>query len=278
MSLSVAAIVLFSAVLHASWNALLHSGRDRLWTITVMNLAMGAVAAAAIPFLPLPERASWPYIVTSGFLEVGYSLFLIQAYRHGDLGQTYPIARGSSPLLVAMGAAVFAGETLSSLTAIGIILVSAGIIALAFRARRFSIPATSMALLTGCFIAAYTLVDGIGVRLSGNSFAYAAWMVLVWALPMPIILLAARGSGALHASPREIAKAAAGGIVALIAYGTIIWALNLGTMAPISALRETSVVFAALIGRIFLKEVLTLRRVVACIVIAVGVACLGYKP
>src|SRR5918911_5616329 len=105
MSPSVAAIVLLSAFLPPPGNPLLHSGRDRLWTVTVMNLAMLAVAVAAMPFLPLPARASWPYLIASGFLEVGYSLFLVQAYRYGHLGQAYPIARGSSPVLVAVGAA-----------------------------------------------------------------------------------------------------------------------------------------------------------------------------
>ncbi len=278
MSASLAAIVLLSAFLHAFWNALLHSGRDRLWTMTIMSMAMGAVAIVAIPFLPIPERASWPYIVTSGFLEVGYNLFLIQAYRYGDLGQAYPIARGSSPVLVAVGAMALAGELLSPLSALGVLLVSTGVIALAFKGRQLNIPSTAMALATGCFIAAYTVVDGIGVRLAGNSFAYTAWMVVFWTLPMPVILVAVRGRDAFQAPAREVAKAASGGIVALIAYGTIIWALKFGEMGPIAALRETSVVFAALIGRVFLNEKLTFFSVAACIVIAVGAACLGYSP
>lgn len=275
MSTSIAAIVLLSAFLHALWNALLHGGRDRLWTMTVMNLAMLAVAIAAIPLLPAPERASWPYIVASGFLEVGYNLFLIQAYRYGDLGQAYPIARGSSPVLVAIGAMVLAGEWLSPFATIGLLLVSVGIVALAFNGRRLDVRSTGMALATGCFIAAYTVVDGIGVRLSGNSFAYTAWMVVFWALPMPVILLCARGRGALQAPAREVTRAAAGGLVALIAYGTIIWAMQSGDMGPISALRETSVVFAALIGWFFLSEKLTVYRVAACIVIAAGATLLG---
>ncbi len=275
MSPTVAAIVLFSALLHASWNALLHGGRDRLWTMTVMNMAMLAVAVAAIPLLPAPEPASWPYIVLSGVLEVGYNLFLIQAYRYGDLGSAYPIARGSSPLLVAVGAMVLVGEMLSPLAMTGLILVSAGIITLAFDGRRLNVRSTAMALATGCFIAAYTVVDGIGVRLSGNSFAYTAWMVVAWALPMPIILICARGRDAFYAPAREVWRAAAGGLVALVAYGAIIWAMQSGEMGPISALRETSVVFAALIGWLFLNEKLTAYRVAACIVIAIGAALLG---
>ena len=278
MSPSVAAIVLLSAFLHASWNALLHSGRDRLWTVTVMNLAMLAVAVAAMPFLPLPARASWPYLIASGFLEVGYSLFLVQAYRYGDLGQAYPIARGSSPVLVAVGAAAFAAERLDALTTAGIVLVSGGILALAFKGRRLGVRTTATALATGCFIAAYTVVDGVGVRLSGNSFAYTAWMVLFWTLPMPIILLSLRGRGAFRASRSEVVKAAAAGIASLAAYGAIIWAMTSAAMGPISALRETSVVFAAVIGGVFLHERLTVRRAAACVVIALGAGCLAFQP
>ncbi len=277
MSPSVAAVVLLSALLHASWNALLHSGRDRLRTITVMNLAMLAAAVAAMPVLPVPERASWPYIVASGLLEVGYSLFLIRAYRYGDLGQAYPIARGSSPVLVALGARLFAGERLAPAAVTGIVLVSGGIVALAFKGRYPGIRATAAALATGCFIAAYTVVDGIGVRLSGDSFAYTAWMVLVWSLPMPVILLAARGRDALRISGSEDAKAAAAGLLSLLAYGAVIWAMTSGPMGPISALRETSVVFAALIGRVFLDEKLTFRRAAACVVIALGAGCLAFE-
>lgn len=275
MSSSVIAIVLLSALLHALWNALLHSGQDRLWTMTIMNMAMAIVAIAAIPLLPAPDRASWPYIVASGFLEVGYNLFLIQAYRYGDLGQAYPIARGSSPVLVAIGAMALAGEMLNPFSATGVFLVSGGIVALAFNGRRLNVQSTTMALATGCFIAAYTVVDGVGVRLSGNSFAYTAWMVLFWALPMPLILVGVRGQTAFRAPGREIVRAAAGGIVALLAYGMIIWALKFGEMGPVSALREISVVFAAIIGRLFLNEKLTTHRIVACIVIAVGAALLG---
>jgi drug/metabolite transporter (DMT)-like permease len=277
MSPSVAAVVLLSALLHASWNALLHSGRDRLRTITVMNLAMLAAAVAAMPVLPVPERASWPYIVASGLLEVGYSLFLIRAYRYGDLGQAYPIARGSSPVLVALGARLFAGERLAPAAVTGIVLVSGGIVALAFKGRYPGIRATAAALATGCFIAAYTVVDGIGVRLSGDSFAYTAWMVLVWSLPMPVILLAARGRDALRISGSEDAKAAAAGLLSLLAYGAVIWAMTSGPMGPISALRETSVVFAAVIGRVFLNERLTFRRAAACVAIALGAGSLAFE-
>lgn len=242
-----------------------------------MSMVVAATALAAIPFMPMPNSESWPYIVMSGLLELGYNLFLVKAYRGGDLGETYPIARGTSPLLVTLGAAVFADEQVSVSAMQGILLISGGIIALAIRSRRPNLQYLPAALATGCFIAAYTVVDGVGVRLSGDSFAYTAWRYLLGAIPMPFIFLALRGRGAFAAPLPEVFKAGAGGLVALTAYGCIIWALQLSAMGPISALRETSVLFAVVIGRIFLNEPLTPTRVIACVVISAGAACLGFR-
>jgi drug/metabolite transporter (DMT)-like permease len=165
MPLPVVLLILLAAFLHASWNALLRNGADRLWSMTVMCLAVALASLAATPWLPVPLPASWPYGVLSALLHVGYNLFLVRSYRSGELGQTYPIARGSSPLLVTLGAALLAGETPGPQALLGIGLVSGGIIALAFRGRRVALPGLRYALGTGCFIAAYSVVDGLGVRL-----------------------------------------------------------------------------------------------------------------
>jgi drug/metabolite transporter (DMT)-like permease len=271
-------LVLCAALLHASWNAVLRSGADRLWSITVMTVAAGVAALPVALIRPLPATASWPYILLSAALHVGYNLFLVLAYRHGELGQVYPIARGSSPLLVTLGAAVFAGERIGLLALSGVVLVSLGIISLARgkgSARSMSI---ATALTTGGFIACYTVTDGIGARLSGDAHAYAAWLFLLDAFPMPILYLARRGCSAPGATTAETVRAATGGVISLLAYGAVIWAVTLGPMGPVSALRETSVVFAALIGRYFLRETLTARRLGACAVIALGALCLGVHP
>ena len=269
-------IILLAAGLHAGWNALLRAGTDKLWSMTVMGMAIALVCAGLALVLPMPARVSWGLAILSAFLHVGYNLFLVRTYRSGDLGQTYPIARGSSPLLVTLGAAVFAGELPDPIAMAGVLLVSGGIISLAFQGRRLGLDSLPYALGTGCFIAAYSVADGIGVRLSGAALGYTIWMCLLWGVMMPPIYAIARDWRSLIRGPKEMWVAAAGGIASLVAYGAIIFAMSLGPMGPVSALRETSVVFAALIGRFFLHERLTTYRIAACTVVAIGAACIGH--
>ena len=190
MTLSIALLVLFAALLHASWNAVLKRNSDGLWTMSVMGMATCLACAALVPFLPLPATASWPYIGGSALLHVGYNIFLVRAYRRGDFGSAYPIARGSSPLLVTLGAALIAKELPAWSGIAGILLVSIGIISLAFRGRRLPDSGILYALGTGAFIAAYSVTDGMGGRLSGNTPAYTLWLCLLWgATAQPIYLV-----------------------------------------------------------------------------------------
>ncbi|GJE43195.1 DMT family transporter [Methylobacterium soli] len=276
MSLGICLIVLLAAILHASWNALLRAGRDRLWSMTIMCIAIALVCAALVPLLPLPARESWGYAALSAVLHVGYNLFLVRTYAHGDLGQTDPISRGSSPLLVSLGAAAFAHERPDAIATAGILLVSGGIVSLAFQGRGIGRTNLLYALGTGCFIGAYSVVDGIGVRLSGTPVGYTVWMCLLWGVLAPPVYAALRDWRSLVRGPRETWVAAGGGIASLTAYGLIIFAMSLGPMGPVSALRETSVVFAALIGRFFLREHLTAHRIAACLVVALGAVCIGH--
>lgn len=269
------ALVLLAALLHASWNALLRGGRDRFWTMTVMSIAISLPALLATPFLDIPAQSSWPYIVTSGLLHVGYNLGLVRMYRWGNLGQAYPIARGSSPLLVSLGAAIFAREHLGLASLLGITSVSGGILALILMGRGLAQASIVPALLTGVCIAAYTVVDGLGVRAANGDPAYMAWM-FSFEIGIVPIFLAARGRDGLRAPLRAFVAPTVGGGLSLLAYGIVIWALASAPMGPISALRETSVVFAALIGWRFLGEPLGWRRLAACGVIAAGAACLGF--
>ncbi len=276
MPIPIILIVLLAAVMHASWNAMLRSGADRLWSMMMMCLATAIVCAPLAMWLPLPGPASWGCVLLSAALHVFYVLFLVRTYRHGDLGQTYPIARGSSPVLVSLGAALFAGELPDPLNLAGVLLVSAGIISLAFQGRRLGWESLWYALGTGCFIGAYSVTDGIGGRLSGAPVAYTVWMSLIYGAAMPLVYIALRGRRGLMRGAREIGVAAAGGVVSLLGYGMIIFAMSLGPMGSVSALRETSVVFAALIGRFFLSERLTAWRIGACVVVAVGALCIGH--
>lgn len=276
MSIEIILIVVLAALLHASWNALLRAGADRLWSMTMMCIVIALACGGLALVVPMPARASWGCAVLSAVFHVGYNLCLVRTYRSGDLGQTYPIARGSSPLLVSLGAALFAGELPDPVSMAGVLLVSGGIVSLAFQGRGLGLDSLPYALGTGCFIGAYSVTDGIGARLSGTPVGYTVWMCLLWGIMMPPVYAVLRDWRSLIRGPRETWVAAGGGIVSLVAYGIIIFAMSLGPMGPVSALRETSVVFAALIGRFFLHERLTASRIAACIVVALGALCIGH--
>jgi drug/metabolite transporter (DMT)-like permease len=270
----VLACVIGAAILHASWNAVLRGGDDRLWSMTLMMIAVIGVTGMAAAFMPWPSPASWPYVLASALIHVGYNLSLVRTYRSGDLGQTYPISRGSSPVLVALGALVFAHEALDVVASIGIALVSGGIISLAFQGKGHRADFLPAAFTTGVMIGAYTVVDGIGVRLSGSSLAYTNSMFVLWSVTMPFIYWAMRGRPPAYTRTQTV-MALGGGIVSIVAYGIVIWAMQYAPMGVVSALRETSVAWAMIIGRIFLKEKLTARRIASCLAIATGAACLA---
>jgi drug/metabolite transporter (DMT)-like permease len=241
----------------------------------MMSIASSLVAIPGILLLPPPAAASWPYIAVSAALQIGYSLFLVQAYRMGELSQVYPIARGSAPLLVTLGAAILAGERPSLVSLLGIAVVSGGIISLARRGG-VSLRAVVPALATGAFIASYGVCDGIGSRLSGSALAYAAWIFLLYGASLPLITLRPKRRPKAWPTPTETMKALGGGAIAMLGYSTVVWAMSLSPMGPVAALRETSILFAALIGRLFLGEKLTLRRIAACLAITIGAVCLGH--
>lgn len=268
-------LILFAALLHASWNALLRGGSDKLWSMTIMCVAVAIVSTVGALFLPVPAQESWFYAVLSALLHVGYNLFLVRTYRSGDLGQTYPISRGSSPVLITLCASIFAGEVVQTGTMIGIALVSAGIISLAFKGRKLDVANLPYAFCTGCFIAAYSVTDGMGGRLSGSPMAYTAWMCALWGVMMPITYICLRDARSLFAVRPGLVTSLGGGVVSLLAYGIVIYAMTLAPMGAVSALRETSVLFAALLGYLFLGESLTARKILACVVIATGTLIIG---
>lgn len=275
MSFYIISLTLFAALLHASWNALLRGGADKLWSMTVMCVAVAVASVIGAAFLAPPARSSWNYAVLSAVLHVGYNLFLVRSYRAGDFGQTYPVARGTSPILVTIGAAIFAGERVGGHALIGVALVSGGIISLSFQWPRRSGPSLRYAFGTGCFIAAYSVTDGIGVRLSGAPMAYTFWMSALWGVLMPAVYIGLRGAkDSMTLRPGLIASLG-GGIVSLLAYGLVIYAMSCAPMGAVSALRETSVLFAALIAYFFLGETLTVRKMLSCAVIAAGVIMIG---
>jgi drug/metabolite transporter (DMT)-like permease len=268
-------LVLLAAFMHASWNALLRGGADRAQSMAIMNATLGIVGVVLLLIAGLPATASWPYVVASGVLHWIYVGLLVVTYRSGDLGETYPVARGSSPALVALGGSLLAGEWMKLTGMVGVGLVCAGIFMLAAakgRLRHMNLP---WALATGVSIAAYTLVDGLGVRASGNWLGYTA-ATFAFFIFLPLWPLVRSGAAYFKAPAGEVAKAVGGGVISILAYGAIIWAMQVSPLGAVSALRETSVVFAALLGAMFLGERLTGWRIAACCIIAAGAVCVGW--
>jgi len=271
----VVAAVLGAAILHASWNALLRGRGDRLNSMTVMSIVSALTGAIAVCFLPHPARVSWPYLTLSVVLQTGYCLTLVRAYRDGMLAEVYPVARGSSPMLVTLGAFVLAHERLSLGALAGVALVSAGIVGVAFGRDRPKAGALLAALATGGLIASYTVTDGFGGRASGAPLAYASWLFLLQGAAMPLVYFALRRRWPTVGRDGDTVKSAVGGVLTMVAYGVVIWALSIAPMGQVSALRETGILFAMLIGVVFLKERPSRRQVLAAAMIAAGAALLA---
>ncbi|EDP63219.1 integral membrane protein [alpha proteobacterium BAL199] len=270
-------LTLIAAVMHASWNAIVKVGMDRAVVLALIALAHTAVGAVMIGFAGIPDPASWPFILASTLLHYGYYICLHHAYRVGDLSQVYPLARGLAPLLVALGAWTFAGEALSTAGWAAILLTSVGIsaIALSRRGGMWDHPPTLFfTVATGMIIAAYSVVDGMGVRVSGSPFAYMGWL-FVWEFPVTLFVLLRRRR-TLRAIPASgVVKGLAGGLLSVAAYSFVIYAATLAPLAAISAVRESSVIIAALIGTLLLGESHWRQRCGAAAVVAVGIAFLA---
>lgn len=275
MDTSVFLVVMAAAALHAGWNALLKIGLDRLLTATLIQLAAGLISLCALPFVAVPQEAAWPWIALSALLHIGYNNFLARAYQYGDLGQVYPISRGSSPLLVALLSLLFLNDGLGLPELAGLLTLVAGIWLMAWRGGRTGVGLSrgmlTCSLLTAAFIAGYTLADAQGARSTGDALSYAVWLFAVNGAVMAVAIVVQRGPGVLRQLGPYWRSGLAGGAMSLLAYGIVIWAMTLAPVAMVSALRETSVVFALLIGRVFLKEPMPPVRLLACGVIAMGV-------
>jgi drug/metabolite transporter (DMT)-like permease len=253
----VVAVVLGSAVLHAVWNALAHTSKDRLAAITLIAAAAGVCCAVLLPFLPTPDSVVWPYIAVSTVLEVCYSFGLVLAYRLGEFGRMYPIARGTSPLVVALVATFVVGQPMSPLEALGVAVVCAGLLALALSdglPKRKDLPAVLAAVGTGCAIASYTVVDGVAVRKAGTVLGYSCWVFLTEAVIVLLITAAIRRRAFLGPLRTGTAKGLGGGVISLTAYTLVLWAQTKANLAEVATLRETSILIGAAIGALVLKE------------------------
>ncbi len=263
MTTGVFVMVLGAAVLHAAWNALVKVNADRFIVMAIMMMSQVAVAMLVVPFLAFPTAESWPYIWASTALSTAYCVFLINAYRYGDLSHVYPISRGSAPLIVAAISIAIVGETLTRQAGISIVVIGLGILSLTLTrgAEGFREPRAMLyALGTGVFVAGYTIVDGLGARLADSAHSYTFWVHLFNGIPMTLLALCLRRRQFFISAQKSWKVGVFGGIVSLLGYWIVIWAMTQAPIALVSAVRETSMVFAVLFGLFFLKERLDLAR------------------
>ncbi len=263
MTTGVFAMVLGAAVLHAAWNALVKVNADRLVMVAIMMMSQVGVAMLVIPFVAFPTPESWPYIWASTALNTAYCVFLISAYRHGDLSHVYPISRGTAPLIVAVVSVAVVGETLTRQAGLSVVVIALGIMSLTLTrgAEGFRDPRAMLyALGTGIFIAGYTVVDGLGARLADSAHSYTFWVHFVNGIPITLLALYLR-KGRVVVSVRQCWKIGVlAGLISLLAYWTVVWAMTQAPLALVSAVRETSMVFAVLFGVFVLRERLDLAR------------------
>ena len=262
--------VLFGAACHAGWNAFL---KIRLEPISAIMSAL--VVLPVIPFVGIPIAPAWPWIVASVIFHLGYFIGLTEAYRTGDMGQVYPIARGSAPLMTA-GATALLGEALKPGGWIGIAVLAAGVILMSMRGGRglaeLDRRAVGFALFTAVTITLYSLVDGYGARRSGNALGYTLVLFVGDGMMMAAFALIRRGPGVAYDMARHWLSGFVGGTLSLVSYGIAIWAMTVAPIAIVAALRETSVLFGALIAVVILKEPLRPIRIAAALLIVSGLA------
>ncbi|GGN60563.1 MULTISPECIES: EamA family transporter [Streptomyces] len=272
----VVAAVLLAAVTHASWNAIAHGIRDQLLAFTLVGGggALCGVALAAVTPLPAPD--AWPFLLASAVLHIVYQVLLMQSFRLGDFGQMYPIARGTAPLVVTVLAAVFVHEVPDGWALAGVALASAGLVGVALwgirgTGKRPHWPALVAALATGLAIASYTTVDGLGVRASGTPLGYIGWLMFLEGAVIPVYALATRRRQLLTELRPFALRGLAGGVLSVFAYGLVLWAQTRAPLAPIAALRESSIIVGAAIGAVFFKERFGAPRIAAAGLMVIGI-------
>lgn len=273
MSLLVFFTVLFAAFLHAAWNVIVKSNADRLVSLTVLQSLMGVMGLGLLLWFGFPQQAAWPYALTSGVLHTGYNLFLVRAYRSADLAQIYPVARGTAPLLTLLASQLFTQDVMGLWSVLGILVLVIGLLTTGLGGKKQlngDAHAMKYALGTACFIAAYTIVDGLGARASGNAFGYSGVLFLFDAAFLLIAGYVRRGPKFGHSLLPHWKMGLAGAFASGTAYALVIWAMTAAPIASVAALRETSIIFVLLMSARVLKETLTLQRVAGGALIVLG--------
>lgn len=277
MSFTIMMVVLLAALLHASWNFLVKRTDDKYLSMGAIVVGHIPFAAAALLYAPIPQPASLPYVITGAVLHTGYQLFLLNAYRIGDLSQVYPLARGVAPLIVAGISVILLGVHLSQFEMAAIVTIGTAIMSLALVRRSDGMRngrAASLAIITGGFIAAYSLVDGLGAREAGTALGFYSWLSMINAAIFATIMRITRPGLVKRVVCQGWRLTLSGGCASFTAYALVIWAFTLAPIALVTALRETSIIFALLLGVFVLKERLDLMKVLATLVTMIGVGML----
>ena len=278
ISTSVALLVLLSALMHAGWNFVVKASADRFLDYTGLAVAGAVVAACVLPWLPLPAPASWPWLASTSFIHVGYYLLLMRAYQHADLSIAYPLMRGSAPVLVAL-AAPLAGDVLTPGLVFGVALVDAGIalpVGGGIRGGGVSRPGLAYGFATAGVIALYTIVDGIGARFSGHAVAYTFWLFFLNAWLVLGVALWRRGRATFDHLRRRWLFSLLGSVLTIGSYAIVLWAMTVASIPAVAALRETSVIFAAIMGAWLLKERMGRWRIGGAMLVALGAASIRW--
>lgn len=270
MTLSLFCTLLFAALLHASWNAIVKAGTDKLYAAISVSGSATLIALIILPFSPQPAAASWPFLAISCALQVVYTVLVAKTYHVSDMSQTYPLMRGTAPLLVALISVLALGDMLSWLAWSGIGVICLSILAMALNGRMQSRKGVWLALLNACFIAGYTLVDGTGVRLSDTALGYTLWTFFMNGFCLLCWAMAARRREASSYLRLHWKKGLFGGAGTMGSYGLALWAMTQAPLAVVAALRETSILFGVLIAFLLLKERIAGVRIAAALGIASG--------
>ena len=276
MTSAVTLAVLFAAFCHASWNAIVRMPGDKIASITLLVTAAALIAAPGLFFAFDLPAAAWPFLIASAIVHTGYNTFLALAYHHGELTKVYPLVRGSAPLATLLLSLLFLDEAVDASEIAGICVLAAGIMALALDRGWRMLLATRRALFyaaaTSLCITAYTLSDGLGARAAGNPHHYVLWLFVLDAPPMLIVALIFKRREFLAAIRSGWIAGVLGGALSLAAYWIVIWAFTVAPIPIVAALRETSILFAVLIGIFWLGEKVTRARAVSILMVLIGLA------
>lgn len=274
MSLTVFLVLLVGAALNASWNAVVKAGQDKALTMASVVVAAAVIAAVALPFLPQPAPESWPFLIASCLLQTGYSLLLPKVYQIADMGFAYPITRGTAPLAVTLVGVFVLGEHLPPLALAGIAVLCGAIFLMAADGRASGVAGTLLALANAGMVAGYTLVDGVGVRASGAVAGYTMWIFVLNGVALIAWQMARGNLRARDLARADWGRGIFGGVATLASYGFAVWAMTRAPLPMVAALRETSILFAALISVTLLGERAGRLRIAAALGIAAGAGLL----